>query len=143
MFFYFHNLKGEVTDVSEKQKREVRHLLNREKIRVLLYPLTIATLLYGVWLSTFPNILERYAVYNHINDFVTPWQVGISFIVLPIIIFIAFKLNYRLLLLIASLILLMLWSMFTVSFFLSPPPNTVWIFTALLAYMTFSLIRRV
>jgi hypothetical protein len=117
--------------------------MNREKIRVLLYPLVVATILYGIWMAAFPIILERYDAYALIDDFVAHWHVGIIFIVLPLLMLLAFKLDHRRLLIVSATILLMLWSMFTVAFLMSPPPNTVWIFAALLTYMTFSLTRRV
>lgn len=129
--------------MSEKQKREVRRLVNREKIRVLLYPLVASTALYGIWMASFPVIIERYSAYTLIDDFIAHWHVGSAFIILSVVMLIAFEFNLRSTLLTCAIILLMLWSMFTVSFLMSPPPNTVWIFAALLTYMTFSLIRRV
>lgn len=129
--------------MNENKKLEVKEIFQHEKIKAVLYPLVIASILYGIQLSMFQGILETYSVYTLIDDFVNHWEVGSLFIILPVIMLIAFKMNWRNALLVSSTLLLMLWSMFTVAFLLSPPPNTVWIFAALMMYLTFSLTRRV
>lgn len=126
-----------------ERKQEVKKILQHEKIRVILCPLVVATILYGIQLSLFPAILETYGVYALIDDFVVHWEVGGLFIILPILMVVAFKMHLRIVLLVASILLLMLWSVFTIAFLLSPPPNTVWIFAALMMYLAFSLTRRV
>jgi len=129
--------------VNKENKEIVERVLKREKISVLIYPIVASSLVYGFWISIFPSILNNYRVYALINTLVAHWQVGIVFIVLSIIILIAFVLKRRRMLLITSIILMMTWSMFTIAFILSPPPNTVWVFAMTMTYLTFSLVRRV
>ena len=129
-------------DVDENKKMEVQEIFQNVKIESSLYPLAVASILYGIQLSVFPGILNTYSVYALIDDFVNHWEVGSLFIVLPLVMLIGFKLRWRVAMIISSTLLLMLWSLFTVAFLLSPPPNTVWIFAALM-YLTFSLTRRV
>ena len=130
-------------DVDENKKMEVQEIFQNVKIESSLYPLAVASILYGIQLSVFPGILNTYSVYALIDDFVNHWEVGSLFIVLPLVMLIGFKLRWRVAMIISSTLLLMLWSLFTVAFLLSPPPNTVWIFAALMMYLTFSLTRRV
>ena len=129
--------------MDENKKMEVQEIFQNVKIESSLYPLAVASILYGIQLSVFPGILNTYSVYALIDDFVNHWEVGSLFIVLPLVMLIGFKLRWRVAMIISSTLLLMLWSLFTVAFLLSPPPNTVWIFAALMMYLTFSLTRRV
>lgn len=130
-------------NVNKTNKEIVEKVIKREKIGVLIYPIIFSSLLYGIWISIFPSILENYKVYKLVSAFVSHWQVGGVFIILPILMLLSFKFNRRRPLLITSNLLLMIWSMFAVAFILSPPPNTVWIFAATMTYLTFSLVRRV
>lgn len=133
--------------MSEKDKKnvaqEVRNILEREKIKTSLYPLLVASMLYGIQLSLFPQILETYSVYTMVSDFVPHWEIGAVFIILPFLMALAFQADRRRLLLFTSIMLLTVWSMFTVAFIFSPPPNTIWIFAALMTFLTFRLTRRV
>ena len=129
--------------MNKEDKKTVERVVKREKLRVLLFPIVVPSLIYGIWLSLFPSILNNYKVYTLIRELVTHWQVGGIFIILSILIIIAFKLRKRKMLIATSSILLSVWCMFTVAFILSPPPNTVWVFALTMTYLTFSLVRRV
>lgn len=139
---YLKNKKG-VRKLSEESKKIVERAIRDEKMDVLIYPIIITTFIYGVWISIFPNILSNYKVYSLVNPLVNNWQVGVLFIFLPILMLVAYKAGQRDVLFVASNMLFILWSVFAVSFLLSPPPNTVWIFASLVSYLAFSLVRRV
>lgn len=128
--------------MSDKQEF-VDEVLKWEKLRVLIYPFAIPTFLYGLWITMFPSILEIYDVYNLINSFVASWEIGSFFMTLGVLAFIFFKTKARKLLIIVSIIILMLWTMFAVSFISTPPPNTIWIFSATMSYISYSFVRRV
>lgn len=129
--------------MSEQQKKEIRKILQREKLRAIIYPVATASFLYGLWLILFPGILNTYRVYSLINQVITHWQVGSIFVLLSLVTIFSFRFGHRMALLYTSVLLQMVWTMFAVSFLLSPPPNTVWIFAATMAYLSFTLCRRV
>lgn len=129
--------------MSEKNKQVVNGVIRSEKVKVLLYPTALFALIYGVWISVQPSILRNYDVYNLISSIVEPYQIGGLFIVIATVIFMSYWLNQRKLLFIAAMSLLVIWSVFTVSFVISPPPNTVWLLSATWTYFSFELVRRV
>lgn len=129
--------------MSEKNKQVVNGVIRSEKVKVLLYPTALFAFIYGVWISVQPSILRNYDVYNLISSIVEPYQIGGLFIAIATIIFMSYWLNQRKLLFIAVMSLLVIWSGFTVSFVISPPPNTVWLLSATWTYFSFELVRRV
>lgn len=129
--------------MSEKNKQVVNGVIRSEKVKVLLYPTALFAFIYGVWISVQPSILRNYDVYNLISSIVEPYQIGGLFIAIATVIFMSYWLNQRKLLFIAAMSLLVIWSVFTVSFVISPPPNTVWLLSATWTYFSFELVRRV
>lgn len=129
--------------MSEKNKQVVNGVIRSEKVKVLLYPTALFAFIYGVWISVQPSILRNYDVYNLISSIVEPYQIGGLFIVIATVIFMSYWLNQRKLLFIAAMSLLVIWSVFIVSFVISPPPNTVWLLSATWTYFSFELVRRV
>lgn len=129
--------------MSKESEKIIERAIRDEKIDVLIYPVIIVTFMYGVWISIFPSILSNYKVYSLIDPLVNNWQVGVLFLFLPILMFVAYRAGQRDVLFVASNLLFVLWSVFAVSFLLSPPPNTVWLFASLVSYLAFSLVRRV
>ena len=129
--------------MSEKNKQVVNGVIRSEKVKVLLYPTALFAFIYGVWISVQPSILRNYDVYNLISNILEPYQIGGFFIGLATVILMSYWLDQRKLLFIASMLLLTLWSVFTVSFVISPPPNTVWLLSATWTYFSFELVRRV
>lgn len=121
----------------------VEDVLKWEKLKVLIYPVAIPTFLYGLWITMFPSILETYQVYDLINSFVASWEVGSLFMASGILSFVFFYTKSRKLLMITGIVILMLWTMFAVSFISTPPPNTVWLFAATMSYISYSFVRRV
>ena len=129
--------------MSEKNKQVVHKVIRNEKVKVLLYPVALFALVYGVWISIFPNILNHHSVYNLIRNILEPYQIGGLFILLATVILVSYWVNQRKLLFASTLILLALWSAFTISFLLSSPPNTIWLLSATWTYFSFELVRRV
>lgn len=128
--------------MSDKQEF-VDEVLKWEKLKVLIYPVAIPTFLYGLWITMFPSILATYDVYNLINEFIASWEVGSLFMASGVLAFVFFKTKTRRLLMIVGIVILMLWTMFAVSFISTPPPNTVWLFAATMSYISYSFVRRV
>ena len=126
-----------------KKQEFVDEVLKWEKLKVLIYPVAIPTFLYGLWITMFPSILETYQVYALINSFVQSWEIGSLFMASGVLAFIFFYTKTKRLLMITGIIILMLWTMFAVSFVTTPPPNTVWLFAATMSYISYSFVRRV
>lgn len=129
--------------MSEENKQVVRKVIRSEKVKVLLFPTIFFTFIYGFWISVQPTILRNYDVYRLISNIVEPYQVGGVFISLSIVMMISYWFKWRRILFISSMILLAIWSVFTVSFIISPPPNTVWLLAGTWTYFSFELVRRV
>lgn len=98
----------------------------------------IGTLLYGFQIFRYPHILENYAIYNIVNRILDNRVLGFWFIVSAIIKIIGSAFDKAYLRKIGMVSMGFLWGMFTVGFFISPPPNTVW---ALSITMVMILIR--
>lgn len=129
--------------MSEKNKQVVHKVIRNEKVKVLLYPVAFFAMLYGIWISIHPQILNNYDVYHLISNILQPYQIGGLFITLSTVILLSYWSNQSKLLFVSTLLLLIMWSVFTVSFVISPPPNTVWLLSATWTYFTFELVRRV
>ena len=129
--------------MNQEESKEVKRIMEREKVRILLYPIVLFTTLYGIQYLFFPGILETYRVYSLIGEYFNSQMVGIFFILMSGLILISYAMSARYALLILTGLLMAVWSMFTVAFILSPPPNTVWISAAIMTYLSFNLARRV
>lgn len=124
-------------------KEVIEKVVQKEKVSVLIYPVSVPTFLYGLWLMLFPTILENYTVYNLVSTVLQSWQVGIIFMLIGLGIIFSFIFYNKKALLLCGIFGLMAWSVFTVAFISTPPPNTVWLFAGTMSYLTFSLARRV
>ena len=129
--------------MSEAHKSEVHKVIRSEKVKVLLYPVVMFALVYGLWISIQPSILRNYDVYRLISNILEPYQIGGIFVALAVGMLVSYWLRSRRLLFTFTMILMIIWSVFTVSFVISPPPNTVWLLSATWMYFSFELVRRV
>ena len=129
--------------MSEAHKAEVHKVIRSEKVKVLLYPVAMFSLVYGLWISIQPSILRNYDVYRLISNILEPYQIGGIFIALAVGMLVSYLLRSRKLLFTFTMLLMIIWSVFTVSFIISPPPNTVWLLSATWMYFSFELVRRV
>lgn len=130
-----------------EQEHEIRGLIREGKVKVVLWPVIVATFLYGFWIFKHPGILGGYDVYTHIASMTNNYVIGAVFMLIALLLSV---LSFRdtgdkknVLLLIAICALLFIWIAFTVAFLLATPPNTVWIFSALMTYLSFEVARRV
>lgn len=130
-----------------EQEHEIRGLIREGKVKVVLWPVIVATFPYGFWIFKHPRILEGYDVYAHIADMTNSYVIGAVFMLIALLLSVLSFRNTEgkrdVLLLIAICALLFIWIGFTVAFLLATPPNTVWIFSALMAYLSFEVARRV
>lgn len=84
------------------------------------------SLLYGIQLFRFPGILENYRVYQIVDDIMNNQHLGLLFIMFALTKIIGIFIKKPIMRRIGLIGLVFLWGMFSVSFMLSPPPNTVW-----------------
>lgn len=124
-------------------KREIRKVLNREKLSVLIIPVVLFTLGYGFQLLLQPDILLHYAWYELIKTIIYAHAIGLLFMLLPIGIIIGYLTTDRFIMLAASGALILLWGILTLSYLIAPPPNTVWLFTSLMVYLTYSMAVKI
>ncbi|WP_020006227.1 hypothetical protein [Salinicoccus albus] len=57
--------------MKNEHEKTVQNVFRREKVKVLIYPLVIASILYGLQLGIFTDILDRYRVYMLVSDYVS------------------------------------------------------------------------
>ena len=99
------------------------------------FVLSIGSVLYGIQLYVYPNILQDYKVYQVIREMFDHKIIGAIFILLGILKLVGIVLNNRTIKVLAIRGLLFVWLLFMVAFVITPPPNTVWI----MAFMSFML----
>ena len=90
--------------------------------------LGITSIIYGLTLYVNPDILKTYQLYQIIDKIFDNHSVSIAFMVLGTIKLIGVIRNSRLLKRVSIIGLTAFWSIFSVSFMMTPPTNTVWIY---------------
>ena len=103
--------------------------------------LGITSIVYGLTLYLNPGILKTYQLYQIIdeifdNHYVT---VAVAFVVLGAIKLIGVVKSSKPLKRISIIGLTAFWSIFSVSFMMTPPTNTVWIFSLAMALIAFGI----
>ena len=104
--------------------------------------LTIGSLGYGIQLVRHPEILSNFSVYQHIIELFNYRLVGVVFILLSLLKLIGLFTNRQWLRRYSLVAFTYVWSFFSLSFLLSEPPNTVWIFTLIMAAISVSISIR-
>lgn len=90
--------------------------------------LSLTTFFYGYQLYTHPEILKRYDVYKLLDNLFVQRFISIVFILLGILKLVGIIGNYKYVKRWSLVTLTFVWTLFGVSFLLSEPPNTIWIF---------------
>lgn len=104
--------------------------------------LAIGSLVYGIQLVRHPEILSNFSVYQHIIELFNYRLVGVVFILLSLLKLIGLFTNRQWLRRYSLVAFTYVWSFFSLSFLLSEPPNTVWIFTLIMAAISVSISIR-
>lgn len=87
------------------------------------------SILYGLQLILYPNILQTYKIYTVIRDLFDNTAIGIAFMVFGLAKLLGIVINNSLLKKVSVRGLLFLWLVFFIAFLISPPPNTVWVYS--------------
>ena len=101
--------------------------------------LGITSIVYGLTLYINSDILKTYQLYQIIDKIFDNHSVSIAFMVLGTIKLIGVIRNSRLLKRVSIIGLTAFWSIFSVSFMMTPPTNTVWIFSLAMALIAFGI----
>ena len=101
--------------------------------------LGITSIVYGLTLYVNPDILKTNQLYQIIDKIFDNHSVSIAFMVLGTIKLIGVIRNSRLLKRVSIIGLTAFWSIFSVSFMITPPTNTVWIFSLAMALIAFGI----
>ena len=101
--------------------------------------LGITSIVYGLTLYINSDILKTYQLYQIIDKIFDNHSISIAFMVLGSIKLIGVIKNSRPLKRISVIGLTAFWSIFSVSFMMTPPTNTVWIFSLAMALIAFGI----
>lgn len=101
--------------------------------------LSIVSVLYGSMLLIYPQILQGYRVYDLIDDIFDNYFIGTVFIILGCLKLLGIWLNNKKIKHTSLILLATVWSVFSVSFLITPPPNTVWTFSLGMAALAFGI----
>lgn len=136
-------MRDYMDDLEARNKVTGEEILKAEKLRVVIWPVALTTGVYGLILFIYPGILENYSVYQYVDEVMNPKVASIIFVVLSALMIAAYLAKVKSLLRIITSLLIAIWFIFAVSFFISPPPNTIWIFSSLMVYLTINIARRI
>lgn len=101
--------------------------------------LSIVSVLYGSMLLIYPQILQGYRVYDLIDDIFDNYFIGAVFIILGCLKLLGIWINNKKIKHTSLILLATVWSVFSVSFLITPPPNTVWTFSLGMAALAFGI----
>lgn len=101
--------------------------------------LGVTSIVYGITLFVNGNILITYQLYRLIDKIFNHYDIGLIFVALGLLKIIGIWKDIELLKRVALTGLTALWAIFSVSFMLTPPANTVWIFSLSLALLAFGI----
>ena len=104
--------------------------------------LSIVTILYGWQLIVHPEILRDYQVYRLIDNLFDDRFISVLFVIVGFAKLIGIIGNFKYVKRWSLVSLTFLWTLFGVSFLLSEPPNTVWVFALSMAFLSLGIAIR-
>lgn len=91
--------------------------------------IAMTSVLFGTQLILYPHILQTYKIYTLIRELFDNTAIGLAFIILGLLKIIGIIINNRAIKYVSIRGLLFLWLVFFIAFLISPPPNTVWVYS--------------
>lgn len=119
----------------KKLNMKERLIINKSTFKVALI-----SLFYGLWLMFNQNILSKYLLYELMKDYISPFAISSIFIMIGTISILSISFNAKSIKNISSILITMLWSTWTISFFITPPPNSVWVFSIFITCLSYEAI---
>ncbi|MBC9703292.1 MAG: hypothetical protein H9W83_12455 [Leuconostoc sp.] len=104
--------------------------------------LSFTTILYAFQIVMFPHILERYQVYQIIDEYFNRFEIAGIFLILAILKLIGVFTNNTKIRRFSLVGLASFWMLFSVSFLFSSPPNTMWILSGSLSFLAIGIAYR-
>jgi len=104
--------------------------------------LAIVTILFGGQLLVHPEILRSYEVYKLIDNLFDDRFISVLLVIVGLSKLIGIIGNFKYVKRWSLVSLTFLWTLFGVSFLLSEPPNTVWIFSLSMAFLSLGIAIR-
>lgn len=104
--------------------------------------LAIVTILFGGQLLVHPEILRSYEVYKLIDNLFDDRFISVLLVIVGLFKLIGIIGNFKYVKRWSLVSLTFLWTLFGVSFLLSEPPNTVWIFSLSMAFLSLGIAIR-
>lgn len=104
--------------------------------------LAIVTILYGGQILVHTEILRSYEVYKLIDNLFDDRFISVLFVIVGFAKLIGIIGNFKYVKRWSLVSLTFLWTLFGVSFLLSEPPNTVWIFALSMAFLSLGIAIR-
>lgn len=93
------------------------------------FVVSLTSILFGIQLILYPHILQTYKIYTLIRELFDNTVIGMAFILLGLAKLLGIVLNNKLMKQVSIRGLLFLWLVFFIAFLISPPPNTVWVYS--------------
>lgn len=104
--------------------------------------LSFTTILYAFQIVMFPHILERYQVYQIIDEYFNRFEIAAIFLILATLKLIGVFTNNTKIRRFSLVGLASFWMLFSVSFLFSSPPNTMWILSGSLSFLAIGVAYR-
>ena len=104
------------------------------------FRLAILTIVQGIWLFHSPLILRRYLIYELLEDIVTAEMIAFAFVFIGLGSIIGILMNQKAVKNSFAVLSTVLWSTWTISFFVTPPPNSIWIVSGFVVYLSYEAI---
>lgn len=104
--------------------------------------LSLTTFFYGYQLFIHPEILKSYDVYKVLDNLFDQRFISIVFIILSVLKLVGIINNNKYVKKWSLVSLTFLWTLFGVSFLLSEPPNTIWIFALSMSLLSMGIAIR-
>lgn len=101
--------------------------------------LALTSMLYGLWLLLYPEILDSYGPYAILSAMFSSNNLPWLFIIAGILKLLGIVMNSKSMRRVAVYAMAFLWLMFGVSFLLANMQNTVWIFSMSLSVQSFGV----
>lgn len=120
-----------------KRKINIKHRLKINKVSLKV---AVITLIYGCWLYFNQNVLSKYLLYELMQDYIKPSIIASIFIVIGTIMLISILIDKRVVKKLSTILVTAVWSTWAMSFFITPPPNSVWIFAAFVTALSYEAL---
>lgn len=126
--------------LSEKEfmrKLSVRQriLANKSSSKVALI-----SIIYGLWLLFNQNVLSKYLIYELMKDYINSYLIAMTFIIIGLTLVVGIISNARVVKNISTVLMTVTWSTWAISFFITPPPNSVWVFSGFVACLSYEAL---